>query len=467
MSDSFSSFSITDAGKITILASLDREKKESYNLLVYAEDNFEGKVYRSARQVVVRLTDTDDNEPTFTNPNNYAQCQGIASLLTLRVSENTPVNTTVYTLSACDPDSAENSMVIYELEDSYSTCGQANDESALGLNSATGELFIKRIMDREQRDNYSLCVIVKPQVSSTRVKRSLVLSDADKSQKNVVYINIVVVDENDNGPKFPEKELTAVVLTQPRAGPVIILEAVDPDSDVNNVIKYRITKSEFITRSGEAQASADVFKLPQDNGALYSDLSSFQSFLGGRFVLTVQAVDALKSSFTDEVQVEIFVYEEGQAVKVILDAAPAAAIDYSREMIKELDGVSMKYAFTYLQLSDHKTKDGIEPSKTDVCFLVVNTEDNTILDIRQVISLMYTSEYQSATQGRYSVVDRGQCEPRESSEDDVRWRDLWWVLVAVAIFIFVCCIILIVLVVLLYNKYRRYMETRQTYLVGQ
>ncbi|KAK3801950.1 hypothetical protein RRG08_064544 [Elysia crispata] len=468
LSDSFDSFVISKEGAITIVDTLDREQQEFYKLLVYAEDTLNATVLRTGRQVVVQLTDKDDNEPTFTNPKNYAQCQEIDQSLTLRVSENTPVNTTVYTLSACDPDNDDNSAVQYELDNTHLSCKEENTESILGLNSLTGDLFIKRSMDHEQQKEYGLCVKVMPaNTFGNREKRSLQVPE-DSKENNVAYITLVVVDENDNGPKFPEKELTSVVLTQPGTGPVMILEATDPDSAPYNKISYRVTKSEFITKFGESQASADVFILREDSGALYPALPTYQSFSGGRFVLQVQASDGHNAKFTDYVQITIYVYEEGQAVKFILGDEPSDAMTYSRDMIKELNGVSRDYSFTLLQLSEHRTSDGIETSKTDLCFLAVDKDDNTILNIRQVINVLNEREYQSALpQTKYNIVDRGQCYPQESSEKDVRWRDLWWVLVAVAIFIFICCIILIVLVVLLYRRYRRYMESRQSYLVSQ
>ena len=86
---------------------------------------------------------------------------------------------------------------------------EENTESILGLNSLTGDLFIKRSMDHEQQKEYGLCVKVMPaNTFGNREKRSLQVPE-DSKENNVAYISLVVVDENDNGPKFPEKELTS------------------------------------------------------------------------------------------------------------------------------------------------------------------------------------------------------------------------------------------------------------------
>ena len=63
-------------------------------------------------------------------------------------------------------------------------------------------------MDYEQLNEYAMCVQARPGLRARR-KRSLDLSAQDLNKADVAYINFVVVDENDNGPRFPEQELVA------------------------------------------------------------------------------------------------------------------------------------------------------------------------------------------------------------------------------------------------------------------
>ncbi|GFO04280.1 cadherin-23, partial [Plakobranchus ocellatus] len=397
-------------GEITITKSLDREKQERYSLLVYAEDTSNPDIIRTGRKIIVQLTDKDDNQPTFTNPKNYRQCEAIDRPLRLLVRENTPVDSLVYVLSACDPDKAEFSRIYYELDSRNDYCRRGNVDSILSLNSTTGGLTTNANVDYEQRNDYIMCVraLSLSPISAGRKKRSFDTDQVDMQLDNVAYINVVIVDENDNGPRFPESELVAVVQTRPPTGPVITLAATDPDGATNNVILYRVTSSVFIFQSGAEQASADVFTLRGASGALYPALPSYQSFSGGRFVLTVQAIDAGNPAFTDTVQVTIYVHDEGQAVKLILSDRPSDAVSYSSNMISELDAVDRRYSFTFLQLSEHRTQDGIEADKTDVCFLAVDEQDKTILNIRQVISVLDEQGYRDVlSQTQYNDVDRG------------------------------------------------------------
>ncbi|GFS25356.1 cadherin-23 [Elysia marginata] len=468
-SDSYDRFTINSVTGDITMKQLDRERKEFYNLLVYAEDTSNSTVLRSGRTIVIQLIDVDDNSPTFTNPDKYSQCEPVIDRpLTLYVRENTPTNTIVYVVSACDPDSGENSEIVYEWFNKTATCEIANSGTLLGLNSDTGDLYIRESIDYEQVKGFGLCVEARQAMRQSRKKRAVNLNSFnvnDAQYNNVAFINVIVVDENDNRPIFPQRELVTVVMAQPESGPVITLAANDTDSPSNSVILYRVTSSVFMDKSGREQASADVFIFRGNSGALYPALPSYQSFSGGRFKLNVVAIDEANPKFTDNVEIVIYVYEEGQSLKLILEEKPSTVIAYSEEMIKALNDVSGDYSFTYLQLSEHRTDDGIEPDKTDVCFLAVNENDKTILNIRQLIDVLDDPKFKSVINTKsYSITDRGQCYPQQSSEKDVRWRNLWWVLVAVAIFIFICCLILIVLVVLLYNKYRRYMETHQTYL---
>ena len=54
------------------------------------------------------------------------------------------------------------------------------------------------------------------------------------------------------------------------------------------------------------------------------------------------------------------------------------------------------------------------------------------------------------------------CYALVASQENVKWRDLWWVLVVIAIFIFICVIILIITVHILYDRYKSYMDTQRT-----
>lgn len=94
--------------------------------------------------------------------------------------------------------------------------------------------------------------------------------------------------------------LCTVVQTSPDSGPVLTLDAYDPDGSENNVTVYRIESSVFYPQ-GDTPPSPFIgaFVLRGEKGALYAALPSYQAYSGGRYELKVTAIDNLNSSLTD------------------------------------------------------------------------------------------------------------------------------------------------------------------------
>ncbi|XP_059170112.1 cadherin-23-like [Physella acuta] len=459
----------SSTGEITITGRLDREVQDTYQLLVYAEDHYNNSVFQSGRQFLVQLWDLNDNQATFTNPKKYAGCQVIDRPLVIKVEENTAANVTIYILKACDADAPPNNGILYSLYNDNLYCSDNNNKSALRL-EPDGRLVTQRIIDYEQDKEFLMCVRASSSVLPTfqgRKKREFDLTKVNTTLDNVAYISVQVSDQNDNGPNFPQGQVEAVIQTDPKSGPVLFLDAVDPDGAGNNLILYRIESSAFYPQNGAAVPILGAFTIRGDKGALYPSLPSYQAYSEGHFVLTIVATDA-SNKFSARQTIKIYVHEKGEALKLILNLQPDTGFNQAQTLVSKLNQISSNYLFSYLQVSEHRTLNGFDSSKTDVCFLAVDTQTDTILNIREVASLLDKSQYSNVLQQtQFRAFDRGQCYPSQSSEQNVKWRDLWWVLVALAIFIFLCCLILIVLVCILYSRYKRYMETRKTYMMAQ
>lgn len=54
------------------------------------------------------------------------------------------------------------------------------------------------------------------------------------------------------------------------------------------------------------------------------------------------------------------------------------------------------------------------------------------------------------------------CYSQLSSERVVKWRNLWWVLVAIGLFLFVCILIALITLCILHDQYKDYMNTHKT-----
>ena len=155
-------------GDITTNIKLDREKQEQYELHVEAYDNGE-KPLTGAAVIKVTVKDINDNPPKFTR------------ILSINITENSPIGTKVVTVETTDKDIGENAEVSFELAE--------NPGSKFKIDSATGEILVVGSLDREEQDEYLLKVVAR-----------------DGSWRADTNVGINIQDENDNAPVFDQEE---------------------------------------------------------------------------------------------------------------------------------------------------------------------------------------------------------------------------------------------------------------------
>ncbi|CAH1187899.1 unnamed protein product [Phyllotreta striolata] len=119
--------------------------------------------------LMITIEDVNDHTPVFDHTSYET------SLL-----ESTPVNERFFALAASDADLGVNGRISYAIS-------EGNHESKFGV-FPDGYLYVKKPLDREDKDYYSLTVTA---------------SDAgNPSRSSIVPVVIHVIDENDNSPEF-------------------------------------------------------------------------------------------------------------------------------------------------------------------------------------------------------------------------------------------------------------------------
>ncbi|KAI6650765.1 protocadherin Fat 4-like [Oopsacas minuta] len=166
--DNSSTFSITDtSGVVTVRndAILDFEVRNSYTLTVVAVDNGRPSMTSSA-QLIVNVTDENDNIPIFSLTN-----------YTAVVCENTPLNTTILQVEASDRDSGSFGEVQYYITPSH---------VPFSISPISGIIWLSGTIDFENVNTYSVNV-----------------SAVDGGMNRmVVPVNIQILNDNDNEPTF-------------------------------------------------------------------------------------------------------------------------------------------------------------------------------------------------------------------------------------------------------------------------
>ncbi|XP_035377222.1 protocadherin alpha-8-like isoform X11 [Electrophorus electricus] len=194
-------------GKIPVLilkSPLDREITKIFSLLLTAVDG--GRPPKSGSvEITVDVLDINDNMPVFTK-----------DVYSVMLNENTPVGTTIVQMNATDLDQGSNGEIIYSLGN------RVNDklQKLFYINSLTGEIIVKGLLDFEVRDSYEIDIQASDKGSPPLT--------ADKS------VIVRIVDINDNAPEIEVTSFSSSIPEDSRPGTTVALISVsDLDSGVN------------------------------------------------------------------------------------------------------------------------------------------------------------------------------------------------------------------------------------------
>ncbi|KFM78662.1 Cadherin-related tumor suppressor, partial [Stegodyphus mimosarum] len=199
------------AGMIYLNRPVRFEVGSQYEIVVTARDLGVPSLY-SKLELTVVIKDVNDRTPVF----DHASYE--TSLL-----ESVPANDRFFLLRATDADSGINKQITYSI-----TVG--NDENRFGI-FPDGYLYVKRPLDREKRDFYSLTVTAQ--------------DNGIQPRSSSVNIVIHIIDENDNNPTFDNKTFQFYIAeNEPPDTYVGRLSAEDLDKGRNAELTYTITNTQ-------------------------------------------------------------------------------------------------------------------------------------------------------------------------------------------------------------------------------
>ncbi|ALC39766.1 ft [Drosophila busckii] len=157
----------------------------------------------------IYIADVNDHTPVFDHTSYET------SLL-----ETTKLNTRFFALAASDSDLAQNARISYEII-------AGNAAGMFGV-FPDGYLYVRALLDREQRDYYALTVACRDAGSPAR--------------SSVVPVVIHVIDENDNAPQFSNSTFTfSIPENSPADTFVGKLTALDKDIGRNAELSFSVS----------------------------------------------------------------------------------------------------------------------------------------------------------------------------------------------------------------------------------
>ncbi|NXO74870.1 PCDGM protein, partial [Sitta europaea] len=219
---------------------LDREKATGYNITVRAVDS--GSPQRATQKTFyLRIADVNDNAPNFSSPFDTAHIQ-----------ENSLPGTSVFSVSASDPDEGSNAKLSYSILDNGMQ--DVPISTYFRIDQDNGTIYTVRALDYEQDKVFQVPVEVKdagsPALSSTAVVHVFVLDENDNAP-NIVYPSV---------PKGSAFHQAIPALAEP-GYLVTKVVAVDADSGHNAWLSYQLQESaealpfQVERRSGEIRVA--------------------------------------------------------------------------------------------------------------------------------------------------------------------------------------------------------------------
>lgn len=219
-------------GEIFFLESPDHEVSSRIDLLTQASDT--GGLFSDTVSIVIDILDLNDNTPEF-SADNY----------TYSISENALYGSDIGYVTASDPDSGNNGLVSYYL----------NEESSyFQINLVNGLITSKQPLDRESAEIHQVTIVARDNAANTSLSSS-------------VLVTVVVLDDNDNAPVFlgvSNGHHVIMVSEQAVVNEVIlILNASDSDIGSNAELSFYLTgndNDDFAITSFESQINITVAK---------------------------------------------------------------------------------------------------------------------------------------------------------------------------------------------------------------
>ncbi|KAJ8359792.1 hypothetical protein SKAU_G00163170 [Synaphobranchus kaupii] len=206
-------------------ATLDREERGSYRLVIVATDRGTPPLSGTATLSVV-LDDINDSRPHFLQP-----------VHTVNVNESTPAGTVVATLTAEDPDlrpRLEYYIISVEARDDGNNPVDGLQNS-FGIDFHTGAVFVRNPLNRELVASFEIMVSVHDNASDV-IDQSVSVPNA--------RLTVNVLDVNDNVPRFRPfgvSNFSEMILEGAQPGTTLLsVSAVDPDKGPNGQVTYQL-----------------------------------------------------------------------------------------------------------------------------------------------------------------------------------------------------------------------------------
>ncbi|XP_035210796.1 cadherin-23-like isoform X2 [Stegodyphus dumicola] len=357
------------SGVITVREALDRERQKVYEVRVEAYDLGQPTSLSTDLDLTIFVVNVDDNAPEFTE-DDYE----------VMFTENLEPGKESFKLIATvdkDDDSGSRKPI-----PCYFIVG-GNHFGRFKLDIFTHQLYCTEVLDREERQNYTLIV----QASDDCFHQPTSVTRFDPRDNSLLQVHIGVKDINDNPPRFIKRVFTGGITAETDFGTAfMIVKAIDLDIGKNAAVTYYIAGDVQMTLSeGLESLKVSPFIVNKDTGVISLNFDP-QKGMKGYFDFEVIANDT--DGLFDTARVFIYLLREDQRVRFVLRLTPEEIrekLEKFREVLSNITGAIVNVDETKY----HENRDGsVDKKKSDLYLHFVNREDNSIMEVATVLSLI-------------------------------------------------------------------------------
>ncbi|KAK3598460.1 hypothetical protein CHS0354_023013 [Potamilus streckersoni] len=264
-------------GDIFTASVLDREEMCKFSstcifLFTVAAQSSIGPFFKKISFTVI-VEDVNDNTPTFTS-----------SSVFVSFSESVVVGTFVTVAGAVDEDSANFSVVRYEILPLSSPFSAEFSKILDG--SSVVRIIVKSMLDRETKDNYQLQLVA--------------IDGGDPPKSGILLVNVTVSDVNDNPPIFSSSVYNVTVKEDIAINSTILrVTATDLDAGYNGKIVYRLSPN-------QAEEIKRLFSVDTTNGDIRILQNLFFS-AAGMYKIIIEASDLGVQPYTTQTLMQVYI----------------------------------------------------------------------------------------------------------------------------------------------------------------
>ncbi|EDV52449.2 uncharacterized protein Dere_GG16079 [Drosophila erecta] len=334
-------------GIIRLDKSLDRETISLFNLTVKAEDCGVPKLH-SIATVAVNILDINDNPPEF-SMRQYS-CE---------ILENATHGTEVCKVYATSIDIGVNADIHYFIM-------SGNEQGKFKMDSTTGDLVLNATLDYEMSKFYFLTIQA--------------IDGGTPPLSNNAYVNISILDINDNSPKFLQNLYRVNVNEDIFVGSKILdIKATDEDSDINGLVTYNIEKGDNIGQ----------FSIDPKNGTISVSRPLDRETIP-HYTLEIQACDQGNPQRCNSVPININILDTNDNAPIFSSANYSVVLQENRPL---------GYVFLTFKITDADES----PNTTPYTFDIRSGNEGGLFRLEQDGSLSTASRFNHNLQDEFVI----------------------------------------------------------------